>query len=284
MCQSSNLEILNELRRDTMIEVGKYKFWMDGYFKANLDIIKDEAIPNNWDAIFIVFGKEGTGKTTIATQGAAYLYSNFNIDLTCWSPEQFEAAIEKAKPESSILWDEAITGANASAWANSVSQSVISKLTQIRKKRLKIFICFPYLNMLNKYFVSRCVASIYVYSRGFKDRGHAFYYNQEQTEYLYAVMKERYRLKPSKALSYCDKAFYFNFPNHFCLPEGEYDRRKEAARQNAKVEDSDNNKNRIIYASKELKDKGWKVADIAKLFNYSSQYIYRMIKQLNKSL
>ena len=260
------------------LEINNYKFWLDGYLYDNYKIILDEAIPHKWDGLIIVHGKEGTGKTTLSTQSCLFLDNDFNIKKTSWLPQQFEKCIDECPDESSILWDEAITGANASHWANSISQSVISKLTQIRKKRLKIIICFPYLNMLNKYFVSRCIASIYVYAKSFTDRGHAFFYNQQQTEYLYMLMKERYRLQPRKAYNVASKSFYFKFCKNFCLPEDQYDELKENARlmDNSK---EDIWKLKFIKAINFIKETS-SVPEFAKVLGISKNYLYELGKSV----
>ena len=209
----------------------QYNYWLDGYIKSNLDIVKDEAIPNKWDAVFIIFGREGVGKTTFGSQGSHYLSNKFNINHCCFTPEQFEQAIEDANEEDSILWDEAITGANVSLFANLISISIISRLTQIRKKKLKIFLCFPYLHMLNKYFIARCMGSFYIYAKDFSDRGYGFFYNYEETQFLYGIMKEKYKHTPLKAITMCNKSFYFKFDRVLCLPEKEYDEKKEESRK-----------------------------------------------------
>lgn len=215
----------------------KTKYWLDGYIKAQYDIILNEAIPNNWDMLMIVWGKEGVGKTTFGAQGCDYLGTDFKLDYTVFLPKQFEDACNNAVPGSSILWDEAITGGMASAWASKVSQSVIKMLTQIRKKKLKIVICFPYLHMLNKYFISRCVCSVYLYSKGFKQRGFGYFYNQEQTEDLYSLMKFKYPYTPRKAIAVAPRAFNFKFCKNFILPEQEYEDKKDAARQSTDAQD-----------------------------------------------
>ena len=261
------------------LSIQDYDFSLDGYFYNNLMIIKDEAIPNDWDGLIIVHGKEGAGKTTLATQAAITLDFDYNIDGTVWRADNFEELIDNCKPESSILWDEAITGATATQWANSVSQAIITKLTIIRKKKLKIIICFPYLWMLNKYFVSRCVASVYVYAKGFKDRGHAFFYNQEQTEYIYALMKEKYRLSPSKAYNVGHKSFYFRYRNVLCLPEKEYQKRKDEASKSIKPEEKNVTKKYLRLVMVALHDEGWTFKKIGKLLGCGAQNINRYIHE-----
>ena len=195
-----------------------------------MDIILNEAIPNDWDGLLILFGREGSGKTTLATQLCKYLDPKFDIDRCVFTPAQFTEAIDSLPDESAILWDEAITGANISTHASEISIAIVSKLTQIRKKRLKIFLCFPYLHMLNKYFVSRCICSIYVYAKDFTDRGYGFFYSQPQTEFLYNYMKEHFRYMPMDAIKKSKHAFYFKYSKHFYLPKNIYDTKKETAR------------------------------------------------------
>ena len=157
------------------LEFGPYKFAMDGYLYQNMRLILDKAIPNKWDCVGIIFGKEGSGKSTLATQLAIFSDPSFDLSRCCFTPKQFLEATDTAPEGSAILWDEAITGATAQQQGNEISQSIISRLTTIRRKRLKIFVCFPYLHMLNKYFISRCLFSVFVYAKAFDQRGYMKY-------------------------------------------------------------------------------------------------------------
>ena len=142
-----------------MIEIRNFKYYMDGYLQSNLDDIKNTAIPNKWDSLLILFGREGSGKSTLGTQIGIYLDNNFNNDDIVFKPTDFITTINEAMPESAILWDEAITGADVAKFADKISNMIISQLTQIRKKKLMIIICFPYLWKLNRYFVFSIVES-----------------------------------------------------------------------------------------------------------------------------
>lgn len=258
-----------------LIERENYKFQIDNYLKNNLDIILKEAIPFNWDALLIIIGKEGSGKSTLATQLALYLDKKFTIDYVEFNPDKLDQLIEDCPPESSIVWDEAITGARSAQHASRVSQIMISKFTQIRKKKLKIIICFPYLYMLNKYFISRCVACIYVYAKGFMDRGHFIAYNQEQTMFLHSLIKNKYSDTPDMAFKKAKKSFYGNYPNVFCLPTDEYDLKKDNARQEDEPEDNNIWKSRIVKLIKHYK---LKRVDVAKLWGVSPQYLTNLNK------
>jgi len=264
-----------------MIEIQGYKFWLDNYFKSNLDIGLKEAIPNKWDWLCIILGNEGVGKSTLGTQQAIYLDNNFNIDNVVFTPDQFDTAVENAEPESAILWDEAITGANIKNHATSINIALISKLTQIRFKKLKIILCIPYLYLLERYFISRCLCGIYVYAKDFDDRGYANFYNQPQMEYLYYLQKIKYPMNPNKSYSEAKKGFFFKFHKCFCLPEDEYDKKKEAGRT-AKAGDTGISIKQLVLETMrinpELAKDTQKLADI---FKISRRYVQMLKKNSN---
>ena len=265
------------------LDIAGYQYGMDGYVYSNLKRIKDRAIRNNWDAFIIVWGKEGTGKSTYAAQTGLFLDPNMTLDNWAWTAEQFEDKIMNAAPESAVVWDEAITGANAAQWASAVSQTVINLLTQIRKKRLKIIICFPYLNMLNKYFVSRCIASVWVYARSFTDRGYARFYNQKQTEFAYGLVKEKYRLRPFEGIKNANYAFSFRYGKTMPVPRDEYEQLKDAGIKAAKSQKTDIWKDHFINLVRAVRDrcadkKDISIAKLAKDIGLSSVYIYKTAK------
>jgi hypothetical protein len=248
--------------------------WIDGFLKNNLDIVKDKAIPNKWDCLAIIFGIEGAGKSTIASQCAHYLDPNFNIENVVFTPEQFETAIDECKPESSIVWDEAITGANVAMYASKISISIISKLTQIRKKKLKIFLCFPYMFMLNKYFLSRCLFSIYVYAKNFDDRGYYKFYNNKKSQILYFLMKDRYPYYPDMAFSKIFPGFHGRFSKEFMVNEDVYDEKKETSR----VQDSDDKTDKMREIAKNLRETGMTYREIGKIMGFSENWATKLCK------
>jgi DNA-directed RNA polymerase specialized sigma subunit len=257
------------------------EFSMDGYLNSNLDLILSKAIPNYWDCFGIIFGREGAGKTTIATQICYRLDPNFTVKNIVWTTQQMSKAIDETKDESSILWDEAITGAKSSQHAEEISQLLISKLTMIRKKRLKIIICFPYLYMLNKYFVSRCLFSIYVYAKGFTDRGYAKAYNSRNSEKLYNLMKEKYKYDYAGAFREARHDFHFRFTSMFCCDEAEYDRLKS---KYSKLEEKTKEVNKAqLQLNKVLNNMvmyGMTQNEIAKYFEVGRSTVVRWINKL----
>lgn len=209
------------------LEVDGYRWSWDNYLYQEMHCIIERGIPNKWDCLGIIFGREGSGKTTLASQICKFMDPTFNLDRVVFTPEQFLQAIDGCQPEQAIQWDEAVTGATAQGQANEISQAIVSKLTTIRRKRLKIILCFPYLHMLNKYFISRCLFSIYVYANAFDDRGHALFYNRWKTDSLYGAMKIKYTYSPLRATREITSSFFFKYPNMLCVPEEPYEDKKE---------------------------------------------------------
>ena len=266
---------------DNSFTIQNYKFWLDGYLKSNLDIFINEAIPNKWDGLFIMFGGEGSGKSTLTSQLSLYLDHKFNMNYCVFTPQQFESVIDNCKDESSIQWDEAITGANASLHASNIQVSIISKLTQIRKKRLKIFLCFPYLSMLRRYFLERCLFGVYIYAKDFNDRGYANFYSQPELLELHYLMKEKYKYNPTKAIAKVKKSFYFKFCKTLCLNESEYDKKKESSRVEFEKNDKGNIwKFRFIDLIRKLRDNNKSsVQECAKYIGITKRALYEHIKE-----
>lgn len=262
-------------------EINGYKFWLHQWYKDNMDLVLNEAIPNNWDSVVVVLGIEGAGKTTLASQSALYMDPSFNLDQTVFTPGAFTDAVDDSQEESSILWDEAITGANIRNFADEMNRSIVSKMTQIRDKRLKFFLCFPYLHLLEKYFVSRAIYGVYVYAEDFSDRGHALFYSQPKLEKLYHLMKGPYSNNPMQAYKQVRPNFKFKFDSTLCLAAKEYRIKKNKAREESEKTNIPN-KRLILELLRRNVDKNH-IREIVKNEN-NKPVSLRYIQQLDKAM
>lgn len=259
-----------------MVSINNGEFWIDGYLEKNLKNIEEKAIPNNWDNVGIIFSREGSGKSTLATQICKRLYPNFSNANIVFSPDEFSNAIDNAAPGTAILWDEAITGANINDHAKSLNQKIISKLTMVRKKQLHIILCFPYLYMMNKYFVSRCLWSIYAFAKDFDDRGHARFYNSLATEKLYNLMKTKYKYDYMGALREMKGNFYFKFSKKFCVDIKEYENKKDEASRLADKNSKSQKRKTDIQIITRINDlEQIPIERLCKYFGTSSSSYYR---------
>ena len=91
-----------------MVIVGTDKgtFYIDGYLKSNLDILK-EAVRKDFDGCLYIIGEEGSGKSTLGFQIATYLMPTFSLDWICWTPQQFMQLVNRAPKGAAIVLDEA---------------------------------------------------------------------------------------------------------------------------------------------------------------------------------
>lgn len=256
----------------------EFEMYIDGYLKQNLDIVLTQAIPNDWDVLSIYLGAEGSGKSTLAIQNALYCDHNFNLDNVVFTPQQFDHILDICPKGSSIVWDEAITGANAQLYAFMISIKIISKLTQIRRKNLKIFICFPYLHLLNDYFVKRSTYGIYVRAKSYSERGYFNFYSLPRLENLFQLMKEKYRYNNNKAYASVMPNFFGRFTKFFPLNKAQYDLKKERATLTNK-ENCEMWRERCIKLLAMLKRNNIKVSAIAKELDVSNQFLYQLMKE-----
>lgn len=219
------------------VDRGEYSYFLDGYVYNNLKELKEYAIPNKWDALTTIIGREGTGKSTLGAQLCAFMDKDFNIDKIVFTTRQFKKAVTTFKEESAILWDEAITGADVARFFTKENAEIVSLLTQARRKRLFIVICFPYLFKLQKYYISRSVGLFRVYARGWDDRGFLEFYNNLELNVIYGRTKTQpqYRAVPEMIFYHKRRrSFYGTFSKKFPLDYDEYEKKKEAALTEAK--------------------------------------------------
>jgi adenylate kinase family enzyme len=173
---------------------------------------------------------EGAGKSTLAQQLAYLCDPNLTVDNIVFTPKDFMEAVNKAKPYSCIIYDEAYEGTASDNTMGETVRTIKSFLTQIRQKNLFVFILAPSFFIVTKYIAmwrSKLLINVYVgkgYERGFfmgwtydhKNllyiRGRKEYdYSQVHADFRgrftkqYMVDEQAYREKKVKALEYYSK-------------------------------------------------------------------------------
>jgi len=201
-------------------------YTLDGYLKDNIDNYLIKAVKKKWDGVLLFTGMEGSGKTTLAGACARYIDPNFTIDNVVFTVNQFFEAVDKAPPESVILWDEMVFGGLSTEALTSVQTALIKKMTTIRKKRLYIFLVIPSIFLLRMYFaIFRTRAMIDCYTDDGIERGRFKFYSFETKRKLFFLGKKTWNM-------HCIKSdFYGSFTNTDGLfyDLKEYDDKKESA-------------------------------------------------------
>lgn len=201
-------------------------FTMDNYLVRNINDYLIKAVKNKWDGCMLFTGMEGSGKTTLAGACAALIDPNFSLDSVVFTVQQFFDAVDKAPPESVILWDEMVFGGLSTEALSSIQTALIKKMTTIRKKRLYIFLVIPSIFLLRMYFaIFRTRAMIDCYSPDGIERGKFRFYSFDTKRKLFFHGKKTWNMMATKADFF---GSFVNTDGYFYDLE-EYDEKKEAA-------------------------------------------------------
>jgi len=198
---------------------------MDLKLKNNLEFIKKD-VRGDMDALFIVDGREGSGKSVLTLQMAYYVDPTLTLDRVCFTGAEFSEAVKKAKKYQAVVYDEAITGARAAKWANDVNKSLVELLATIRQKNLVIFMVIPSIYEMQKYFaIHRSSALIHVYRDKQGRRGSYVAYNHDAKRRLYVFGKA----SMSYSKSIAGWSFAARFGKRYPIDEQAYREKKYKA-------------------------------------------------------
>lgn len=171
----------------------------------------------NEDRVYLVDGREGTGKSSFAFQQAKYLNPKFNIDFICFNAKQFLDKLRTAPTGSVIVFDEAFRGLSSKGTRSKVNKEIVEALMEVRQRNFIIFIVLPTLFLLELYAaVFRSEGLLHVYklkkttADGARVRG-VRVYNYEKKKQLYLRGKTKYfsyaypRIKKARGEFYVKK-------------------------------------------------------------------------------
>ncbi len=205
------------------------KIYIDGYYKQLLDDFKDAVMNHNTSIVFIIDGKSGKGKTTLANQTGKYLDPNFGLKNIFYDPEEFLKGLVNAKPGDYFSFDEAMIISSRSAMSQ-VNKMIIQAMSMIRSKRIYVTFCVNAVFDLDRNLVlSRADVLLHVYGEGLVDRGRfaAFFKSKgdqrDRLKELYLFGKKFYDYKKPRA------NFIGRFTKKFVVDEKKYEAEKQIA-------------------------------------------------------
>lgn len=163
------------------------------------DGIKDGKLEKKQeDRVYLVDGREGSGKSFFAIQQAKYIDPLFSVDDIYFSPDKFLEAIRTAKPGKVIVFDEAFRGLSSKGSRSTVNRAIVQALMEVRQRSLIIFIVLPTIFLLEIYaacFRSEALFHIYKLKKNTNSdvRPRAFkIYNYAKKMQLYLRGKNKY--------------------------------------------------------------------------------------------
>lgn len=176
------------------------------------------------DRVYVVDGKERTGKSVFAIQQAAYLDENFNINNVVFTPDEFITAIKKAKKGQAIVYDEAFFGLSSRSAIGKINKMIVRCLMEVGQKNLVIFLVMPSFFELDKYAaIHRAEVLFHVHRDKEGKRGIVRVYNKGLLQKLYAIGKKHHSYDFPKSF------FSLRFFNQYPIDEQKYRDKKSAS-------------------------------------------------------
>ena len=129
------------------------------------DLLKSGGLAKlNEDRVYLVDGREGTGKTSFVIQQGKYLDPTLDISRICFTPNDFLYQIRTAPKGSVVIFDEAFRGLSSKSTRSTVNKAIVESLMEVRQRNLIIFIVLPTIFLLEIYAaVFRSEALFHVY-------------------------------------------------------------------------------------------------------------------------
>lgn len=175
------------------LTINKRTFKIHDWLKEKLDNIK-KIQSKGWDAIFLIDGIEGSGKSTLEITCAWYL-SDGKITLynLCTGSKD---AIEKLKnlPDGSVMMiDEGSLLFASNDAMKREQRDLIKILNVIRQKRMVLIITSPSFFRLNRYIsVDRSRFLLHVYTAKDLERGRFSYFGEKKKRLLFELGKKNF--------------------------------------------------------------------------------------------
>jgi ABC-type dipeptide/oligopeptide/nickel transport system ATPase component len=205
------------------VECGKDEgLYLDGFLKQKLDNIK-MILKKNWDAVIVIVGDEGSGKSTLSFVIAQYLT---DMKLTMDNLSEGSAdAIEKLErmPNGSLLiCDEAELLFSSRETMSKEQRQLTQVMKIIRQKNMTLILVSPVFFDLSKYIaVDRSRFLLRTYTDSNLNRGSFAYWGKKKKIRLYQEGKKHYgsygRPKPN---------FSGKFTNYILPFDDEYQKLK----------------------------------------------------------
>jgi hypothetical protein len=278
-----------------MIGWGDKAFYISGYMSKNLDNYISGVLNKKLSAVFIIDGRSGLGKTTLASQLGCYISKKvaewkdkhnplpnkekhkpkFSLNDLTWTPDAF---VEKLKPASFgdiVVLDESMILSNRSAMS-SYNRAAVIMMSMIRSKQIFVIFCINSVFDLDRNIaLHRADMLVHLYAENdkFASRGRYFVVPtaKGKLKNLYVVGKKYYSYAQARP------AFRDHFSKFFPFSDNEYEKRKQDAIQSYfNKEKKTIDKTRVsrdramVYCTEEL---GYKTKDLKKIFGMEERVI-----------
>jgi hypothetical protein len=174
-------------------------YHLDENLKVMWDRLRDGKLAAmNEDRVYVVDGRERTGKSSFTFQQAKYLDPTFTVENICFKPEDFLSRLRNAKKGSVIVFDEAFRGLSSKSSRSKVNKAIVEALMEVGQRNLIVFIVLPTLFLLEIYAaVFRTEGLFHIYKMKAKKASGSSHrafkiYNYRKKKELYLRGKTKY--------------------------------------------------------------------------------------------
>ena len=242
-------------------------YHLDKKLKDRWDKLKGGKLASiNEDRVYLVDGRERTGKSSFVFQQAKYIDPTFNVDRICFRPEDFLNQIRTVPKGSVVVFDEAFRGLSSKSTRSKTNKAIVEAMMEVGQRNLIIFIVLPTIFLLEIYaavFGSECLFHIYKLKSGSSDgvKHRAFkIYNYQKKKQLYLRGKTKYFSYSKPYISKAKGRFFLKRYTHplYALPYETFEmdaylkKKEQAFRESEKKEDEgeSNREKEIILITK----------------------------------
>lgn len=174
-----------------IVNIGGKNVYMENYLVHILNQAK-KMLRDDWDMVFLVDGMEGSGKSVLAQQVAAYVDEKFSMDDVVFRHDKFTNWVLKAEKYRACVFDEARAGLAARNAMTNVNKALTDMLAEIRQKNLFIIVVLPSIFDLDRN-VALWRSRVLLHTRTYNGkRGFYNYYGRVTKNKLYIKGKKDY--------------------------------------------------------------------------------------------
>lgn len=207
-----------------LVEVNETSYSInDRLFKVWDKLRNGEIVKKDEDRVYIVDGRERSGKSVFAIQQAAFVDPTFNISRICFTADEFLKCIREAEKGQAIIFDEAFRGLSSRSALSKINKTIIQALMEMGQRNLFVFIVLPSFFLLDIYpAMLRSNALFHIYRNSEDKRGFYKVYNFSKKAKLYQT-----GLKKGWSYKIPSTRFRGRFSNKYPIDERAYRLKKD---------------------------------------------------------
>jgi len=187
-----------------IVKIKNKNLTVDTLLRPKLDNVK-LLMKKKWDVLFLIDGKEGSGKSTLSFICGWYISEgNLTMDNVCEGTKDAVKKLERLPDKSVLIIDEGSLMFSSKEVMRKEQQQLIKILNVIRQKLMCLIVVAPSFFDLNKYIsVDRSRFLLHVYTGRKMERGRFSFFGEKRKRILYGLGKKNYNSYSKPKSNFC---------------------------------------------------------------------------------